>query len=154
MNSLVLRATVICGTLDIISAFVFAGVAGRTPADVLQIVAAGPFGNWPITAGPMGAGVGLIVHYTIMAVMVAAFVSVVRHLSWLSANPIWSGLAYGLLLYVIMYWIVLPTRWPELFPQTGTWNVASALFSHLVCVGLPLGLLTARASRPVFTEDA
>ena len=41
-----------------------------------------------------------------------------------------------------MYWIVLPLRWPAIFPQTAFIPVRNALFSHIVCVGLPIGVIT------------
>jgi hypothetical protein len=41
----ILVATGIAGTLDILSAFVFAGMAGMGPINVLQFVASGPLGD-------------------------------------------------------------------------------------------------------------
>jgi hypothetical protein len=45
-------ATLVAGTLDILSAFVFAGVAGMGPLAVLRYVASGPFGEAPTPTWP------------------------------------------------------------------------------------------------------
>lgn len=127
------------GTLDILSAFLWN--AGH-PVAVLNSVASGPFGRR--FGGLTGAAVGLAVHFAIMAVMAAALVlamdrcAVLRRRAWIV------GIGYGLILYGVMYWIVLPMRWPTLFPQTDPASVAKALISHILCVGLPLALIARR----------
>lgn len=137
----IVLATAIAGTLDILSAITFGGMAGRSPSAVLTSVAAGPFGKWVSGMGPLGPLLGLLVHFSIMAVMVIAFVFTLRAWPSLSRHPVLSGLVYGFILYGVMYWVVLPARWPTVFPQRGGWDVANALFSHVVCVGLPIGLV-------------
>ncbi|HEY9552363.1 hypothetical protein [Allosphingosinicella sp.] len=136
-------ATLVAGTLDILSAFVFAGIAGMTPMGVLQFVASGPFGDAP-TATPGWAAVGLAVHFAIMACMVAAYMIVAPRFPALLRHPIVAGLAYGVLLWIIMYWIVRPLRFPEIpLPHT-LYGIANQLFSHCILVGIPIALIAAR----------
>jgi hypothetical protein len=92
-----------------------------------------------------GALAGLIVHYALMTVMVTVFTLAALRLPLILKQPLVWGVAYGFAIYLVMYWIVLPLRWPELFPRTGVWDVGNALFSHLVCVGLPMGWVVGRA---------
>ena len=54
-----------------------------------------------------------------------------------------SGPLYGILIYLIMYWIVVPTRFGTT-PKTDLWSVGNALFSHIVCVGLPMAYIASR----------
>ena len=123
-------ATLVAGTLDILSAFVFAGMSGVTPGGVLRYVASGPFGDAVRQGGAYWAAVGLAVHFAIMAYMAAAFFLVAKRVPALVRNPIVAGLVYGLILWGIMYWIVKPLRWPEA-PLPGTlWGIGNALFSH------------------------
>ena len=140
-------ATLIAGTLDIISAFVFAGMAGMTPVSVLKFVASGPFGNAPTeTAG--WAIVGLLVHFAIMACMVTAYMLIAPRFPVLMRHPIPAGIAYGLLLWIIMYWIVRPLRWPAMpLPHT-LYGIANALFSHCILVGIPIALVASRFFGP------
>lgn len=139
----ILWGTAVAGTLDLLSAFVFAGMAGMPPAGVLQFVASGPFGDMP-AATPEWALAGALVHYAIMACMVAAYVVIAPRFPFLLRHPVLAGLAYGLLLWLIMYWIVRPLRWPDMpLPHTLK-GISQQLFSHCILVGLPIALLTAR----------
>ena len=143
----IMRGTAIAGTLDIVSAFIFAGLAGATPLQVLRSVAAGPFGNGMAKAGIGGALAGLSVHFAIMAVIVTAFAVVASRVRLLLDRPWLTGVAAGLIVYLVMYWIVLPARWPAVFPKTELWSVANALFSMICCVGIPIALVTAASFR-------
>jgi hypothetical protein len=60
--------------------------------------------------------------------------------------PYRAGLAYGVITYIVMNLIVVPLRF-------GTWppkplSVATQLFAHIVLVGIPIALITARSLRP------
>lgn len=137
----------VAGTLDLLSAFAFSALDDRAPGRVLRGVASGPFGD-AMRDGRAGAALaGLAVHYALMTIMVTVFVFAARRLPVLTRRPMLAGLAYGVGIYLVMYWIVLPLRFPSVFPQLGWWPTGNALFSRLVCVGLPIGLLTARDLR-------
>jgi hypothetical protein len=155
MARTVLIAWLVAGTLDILSAFVFAGMAGMTPEQVLGFVASGPFGEAMKTA-PAGVPLGLATHYAIMLAMVAAYVAIAPRVPALIRHPIAAGIAYGLLLWLIMYWVVRPLRWPAMAlpaawapmpPGKVAWSIGNALFSHCVLVGIPIAWLTARGAR-------
>jgi hypothetical protein len=137
-------ATLLAGTLDILSAFFFAGLQGIGVLPVLRFVASGPFGD---AVQPGGTGwplVGLAVHYAIMACMAAAFMIAASRLPALVRNRLIAGLAYGALLWIVMYWIVRPLRWPDA-PLPGTaWAIGTQLFSHCVLVGLPIAWVASR----------
>jgi hypothetical protein len=135
-------ATLIAGTLDILSAFVFAGMAGTKPLGVLRFVASGPFGA--ASAPTIGwAAVGLAVHFAIMASMAGVYMLAATRIPALLLHPILAGLAYGLILWLVMYWIVLPQRFGTEFPDT-LWAVANQLFSHCILTGIPIALVARR----------
>lgn len=143
----ILLATFLAGTLDIISAFVFAGMAGMGPGGVLRFVASGPFGDAVRDRGAGWAAVGLGVHFAIMACMVTAYMLIAPRLPALLKHPVPAGLAYGVLLWLVMYWLVRPLRWPDMpLPHT-LWGIANALFSHCILVGLPIAWIAARHFR-------
>ena len=139
----VLVATAIAGTLDLLSAFVFAGLAGMTPPDILVYVASGPFGDAP-TASFGWAMVGLFVHFAIMTCMAAAYMLVAPRVPALLRHPIVAGLAYGGLLWIVMYWVVKPLRWPEAPLPSSLYSFANQLFSHCILVGLPIAFVATR----------
>jgi uncharacterized membrane protein YagU involved in acid resistance len=113
---------------------------------VLPSVASGPFGGW--FAGSIAAQpVGLLVHFALMLAMVAAYVLVAWRRPILDRQWLVAGLLYGLALWLVMYWIVLPWRFSAPFPSD-TAAIARQLISHCLLVGIPIAWITARASRP------
>lgn len=62
----------------------------------------------------------------------------------LRIGPWLAGILYGLALYLVMYWIVLPLRFPAIHPITDPARVARALFPHLAFVGIPMALIARR----------
>lgn len=140
----VIVATAVAGTLDIAAAIALGSVAGRSAERVLQSVASGPFGPEAASWGLAGAAVGLIVHFAIMTVMAAAFAVASDRMPALGRRPVLSGLAYGLFLWAVMYWVVLPLRWPALFPTLEPVDVAGQIAIHLLLVGLPIAFLARR----------
>lgn len=139
----ILAATLVAGTLDIAAAALLAMLAGRTPDKMLRGVASGPFpeaAHW----GAGGAVLGLAVHFAIMAVMAAVFVLAADRMPLLKARWLAAGIGYGLATWAVMNLVVLPLRWPALFPHLDLQSVATSLFCHIVLVGLPIARIAAR----------
>ena len=137
------------GTFDILSAFLFAGLGGPPvgPLAVLRSVASGPFGDHIVKEDDLGGALlGLVVHFALMANMTALFVAANYAVPALRRRPAVIGLAYGLLLWLVMYWGVLPLRYPG-YMTHGAYKIANQLFSHLICVGLPMALIASRGFR-------
>ncbi len=140
-------ATTIAGTLDILSAFAFAVWHGASPLGVLggigsALVDRGTIGN----AWVLGA-IGLGLHFGIMAAMATAYVLVAALLPFVNRVWLLSGVVFGAILWGIMEHIVLPYRWPTIFPLTGTPEIAEQLFNHIILVGLPIAWIARRAAR-------
>ena len=139
----ILVATLVAGTLDIAAAAILALQAGRTPDGMLRGVTSGPFpgaSGW----GTAGAALGLAVHFAIMAVMAALFVLAADRLPLLKARRLAAGIGYGVASWAVMNLIVLPLRWPGIFPHLDPRTVATQLFCHIVLVGIPIALVAAR----------
>ena len=138
-------ATLVAGTLDILSAFLWSALDGGNLANILPTVASGPFGD-RVPQGAVAQVLGLLVHFAIMAVMVTVYVLAARRIPAL--NRYWpiAGLLYGLVLWILMYWIVIPLRWPGA-PSRELMDVTKQLISHCLLVGLPIAWLTARHAR-------
>jgi len=130
-----LAATLLCGTLDILLAVLLTLQRGKDPAGMLRFVASGPFPaatEW----GAGGAILGLAVHFTLMAVMIGAFLMLVSRHPAVLDRPILAIIAFGLITYVSMNLIVVPLRWPAAFPPKPI-GIATQLFAHLVLVATP-----------------
>lgn len=140
----IVTGTAISGSLDLLSAFVFSAMSGVGPAMVLRYVASGPFGDAMRKGGAPEALLGAFVHYALMAIMVTIFVLAWRRIEAIRRHPLLLGMAYGFLIYLVMYWVVTPARF-GVFPKTTPWAIGNALFSHLICVGLSMGYVVSRA---------
>ena len=140
----ILLGTLIAGALDILAAIGLTLYYGqRSIADMLRGVAMGPFPDAPHW-GTGGAVLGLVVHFTLMAIMVAVFVLAAAKLRALWQNPILWGILYGLATFVVMNLIVLPLRFHKM-PSTTA--IVTQLFCHIVLVGIPIALVTAKHFR-------
>jgi hypothetical protein len=141
----IIIATLVCGTLDILFAMILTIWRGKQIGGMLRFVASGPFPS-ATDMGTAGSALGLVVHFTLMAVMVAVFVIAARALPWLLDKPLLSGLAFGVLTYGILDLIVVPMRFPAAWPPKNL-AIATQLFAHIVLVGLPTAYITRRYLR-------
>lgn len=142
-------ATLIAGALDILSAYVWSALAGGDLAGILPTVASGPFGGGA-PEGAAGQALGLLTHFAIMAVMVAVYVLAASRIPALNRNWVVAGLLYGVALWIVMYWIVMPLRWESYQTPHEAWPIAKQLISHCLLVGLPIAWITERRIRPSF----
>jgi len=141
----ILLATAIAGTLDIGMAMIETARAGKPIGGMLRSLASGPFPpatDW----GAGGAVVGLAVHYAIMAVMAAVFLIARDRIAIVRRHTILAALAYGVILWLVMYGLVLPLRFGMSFPSPKPTAIAKQLFAHVVLVGLTFGLVAKRGS--------
>jgi hypothetical protein len=139
-------ATFISGTLDILLAMLLTLWFGREIPDMLRMVASGPFP----AATDMGAGgaiLGLVVHFTLMAIMAAIFMWIVRLRPALLDTPYRTALAYGVVTYFAMNWLVVPLRFGSPLPPK-TLSIVTQLFAHIVLVGIPFALVAVRYLKP------
>ena len=140
-------ATAVSGTLDILFAMVLTVFFGREIGNMLRYVGSGPFP--PATGmGMSGAILGLLVHFGLMAIMAAAYVLAARRIPALVERPIQWGALYGLATYAVMNWLVVPMRFDTPLPPSPL-SMATQLFAHIVLVGIPIALITARTLRPL-----
>jgi hypothetical protein len=116
-------ATAIAGTLDILFAMILTLWFGREIGDMLRFVASGPFPD----ATDTGTGSSRRPHLLDM--------------------PYRSGIAYGVITYFVMNWVVVPLRFGTPLPPK-TLSIVTQGFAHIVLVGIPIALVTARHLRP------
>ena len=149
MGRAIAIGTLVAGTLDILFAMILTIIFGREIPNMLRYVGSGPFPS-ATEMGTAGAGLGLLTHYGLMAIMAAAFVLAARQWPALIQKPIQWGTIYGLITYVIMNWIVVPMRFGTPLPPKPL-SIATQLFAHVVLVGIPIAIIAAKhIKRPVF----
>ena len=146
--TIVALAGVVAGTLDLVYASTFWGIqVGFTPLQILQSIARGWLGSEAAYAGGYpSALLGLVSHYAIAIAMAAAFYLACRRWPALARNPFVSGALYGIVLYGVMTYVVVPLS------NAGSgelpawrWENLSHIAGHMVLVGIPCALGARRA---------
>jgi uncharacterized membrane protein YagU involved in acid resistance len=136
-------AGLICGIMDITVAFVTWGLRGVRPARLLQAIASGLLGPQSFRGGWPTVVLGGACHFFIAFSAAAVFYVASRKLKFLTYHAVLSGIAYGISIYLVMYWIVMPlsrlARAPLSLSQT-----ILAIITHMLCVGLPISLTIRR----------
>jgi len=138
-------STLVSGTLDILFAMILTLAFGRHIPDMLRFVASGPFPS-ATEMGGGGAILGLVVHFTLMAIMAAIFVAVVRARPALLDTPWRTALAWGVITYFAMNWLVVPLRFHSPLPPK-TLSIVTQAFAHLVLVAIPMTFIARRYLR-------
>lgn len=139
-------ATAISGTLDILFAMILTVFFGREIGNMLRFVGSGPFPS-ATDMGTVGAILGLLVHFALMAIMATALMMFLRYRPQLLDKSIIIGLLYGLITYVAMNLVVVPLRFDAPLPPSGL-SIATQLFAHICLVGIPMALVAARYLKP------
>ena len=138
------------GILDILDAIVFFGLyLDAPPIRILQSVAAGLLGRDAARAGGLPTAVlGGVLHFTIAMIMRRSTTSSADDGRWLTRRAVACGLAYGVVCYFVMSFVVIPLsaagrglHWPPL-PI-----VLNGIIGHALLVGLPAALWARRATR-------
>ena len=134
----------VAATLDIAYACVFWAIeADVSPSRILQSVAAGLLGESSFRGGSGTAALGLLLHYLIALGMALAFYTAARHWTLLRKHWLRAGAVYGLLLYVLMQYVVVPLSRAGGGPQDTHW-VTLSIAAHVVLVGIPIAFFGGR----------
>ena len=139
----------VAGALDITYACVHWNIAHDVaPMRIFQSVAAGLLGRDAAVAGGWNtAALGLALHFVMTTIMAAFFVAATRAMPALNRAPLLSGVIYGLGLYAVMNFIVVP------FSNTGDGTIRApefnqffygGLLAHTLLVGVPIALIAKR----------
>jgi hypothetical protein len=140
----VLAGGIVAGTFDITYACVFWGIkAGVQPARIFQSVARGVLGAASFRGGAATAALGLFLHYFIAIAMSFAYYLVARKWKALHEHAIMLGAAYGLVLYGVMSYIVVPLSRAGGGGGGGDrlW-IALSILVHMFLIGVPIALFT------------
>ena len=144
---LVLAGGLVAGTLDIVYACTFWALkASVPPTRILQSVAAGLLGKASFQGGMGTAALGLALHFTIAVLMSVAYYFAARHWPLLHRRPCITGATYGLALYAVMTYVVVPLSAAGPSPSDPLW-ITLSIAAHVLLVGIPIALFVRRALR-------
>lgn len=135
----------VVGTFDILFAISFWRIGyGTAPSRIFQSIAAGLLGQASYEGGAATAWLGAVLHYFIASVIVLVYYLASLRIPKLVERPIPYGLLYGIGVYIVMNYVVIPLS----ATQSGRFNlawVASSIVVHAVLIGLPAAIFARRA---------
>jgi hypothetical protein len=116
---------------------------GQPLSKLFAYISSGVFGKDAFNGNPAMTWWGLLFHYLIAGTWSFVFLSIYPKIAGLRKYPVAAGLAYGLIVWSFMQFIVLPfSRVPH-----GSLHLASALINIailMVMIGLPLSFIGRR----------
>ena len=141
----IFAAGLAAGLCDITAAFVTWAPRGIMPARILKGIASALIGSDAFMGGALTAALGLALHFLIAFSAAAVFYAASHNLNFMTRHPIVAGVLYGIVVYFVMYWIVLPLS--RFHPGHTLRSSIIAVVTHIICVGLPISLVISRYAR-------
>ena len=144
----ILLGGLIAGTIDISYACIFSYLRrGTSPVRVLQSVASGALGRSAFDGGAKTAALGLVFHFLIATIAAAVYYLASRPLRVLVNYAIICGPLYGVCVYLVMNFVVLPLSAIGSRPALPLPVLISGLLIHMFGIGLPIALIVRKYSR-------
>lgn len=136
----IVTAGAAAGALDISYAIIVYGSVGVSPVRILQSIASGVLGPAAYEGGAASAVLGGVLHFAIATAMAAAYFIVSGRWPGIRATPFRTGFFYGMFLFAVMYFVVVPLSASPVTTPSG-WLLVGALFAHTVLVGIPIAIV-------------
>ncbi len=145
----IVYGAVVVGALDLLDALVFFGLRGVAPVRICQSIAAGLLGRAAFQGGAATAALGVALHFFIATCVVVTYYLASLRLRVLVRHAVIAGMVYGLAVYGVMNYIVIPLsalggRGPFVLPV-----FINGLLIHAFGVGLPAALFVRPAHPPL-----
>lgn len=146
----VLTGGMAAGALDLIWVCSLWATLGVTPKRILQAIASGWLGNEAAVAGGyVTALLGLVSHFAITIAMAYAYYLAAVRWPVLIRMPLRFGALYGVLLFVMMVYVVVPlSAAPSGQSAPWAWVLPANIAAHMLLVGIPCALAARMALRP------
>lgn len=127
----ILGGGLVAGTVDIAAA---ATIYRVSPIRVLKSIAGGLLGRSALAGDASVAVLGLALQWAMSIIIAAIFVTAARRLPGLLRRWIASGIAYGLVIFVVMNYVVVPLSaiGDGTFPHFKPWKLIENLTAMIV----------------------
>jgi hypothetical protein len=139
----ILLSGFIAGSMDMLGAIlVYSDIMRKvTVLQILQGIAAGVFGKTTVSNPAIMALIGLGFHYIIAFSFATGYFLVYPFIPFLHKQKIISGLLYGIFVWAVMNFVVVPMS--NAYHAPFAWPSAiRAAVILMICIGLPVSLIT------------
>jgi hypothetical protein len=101
----ILWGGLVAGTVDIFAASL---ISQLSPLLIMRFIAAGVLGREVIKGGLDISFIGLLLQWLMGLIIATLYVLAARRLAWMNRDWRLTGLAYGVVVYFVMNYVVLP----------------------------------------------
>jgi hypothetical protein len=141
MAKKILLIGLMVGLLDALAASIHAYLAsGIMPYRVFQYVASGLIGKNAYQTLALPVSLGLLIHFTIAITATFIFYQAYKRLGWSSTPKFLPGSIYGIGIWVVMNYIVVPLSLIGAFPKNPT-PIIIGLLIHIFVIGIPIEMM-------------
>lgn len=127
--SAILWGGLVAGTLDIGAASV---ISGYNPLVILKYVAGGVLGKSSLAGGWQNAALGMALQWAMSLLIAAIFVLFTRrHIAHSTRWP-WWGIGYGVVIFAVMNYVVVPLSALHATPHFSTYSFIANLAAMLL----------------------
>jgi hypothetical protein len=140
----ILSGGLVVGILDGLDAVIFFGLRGVRPIRIFQAIASGLLGRAAFTGGLRTALLGVLCHFIVATSIVAVYFALSRKVDVMRRQPIASGMAYGVIAYLVMNYVVIPLSAVAPGGPKPLAVVANGLLIHMFGVGIPAAIFANR----------
>lgn len=139
--SLIIKAALIVGTLDIIAACLnFYFKTGKNIGIVLKYIASAVFGKEAMMGSEEMIFAGIFLHYLIAFCFTIFFAIIYPKLwAWFQNNLI-IAISYGIFVWAVMNLLIVPNSLAAKIPFSWSGAITSAVIL-IICIGYPLAYL-------------
>jgi hypothetical protein len=145
---------IVVGSLDITYATLFWWFRGVAPTRVFQSVAAGILGKESFNGGMKSALLGAAGHYFIAFSIVIVYWLAAKWLPVLTRHAVACGIVYGILVYIVMNYVVIPLSNAARPKSFNPLWVSLSVIVHMFLIGLPAALFATAAITSSRASDA
>jgi len=133
------------GTLDGLAATMNAGIKGVGPDKVFHYIASGLIGpDLSYNGGAATVVLGLLLHFAIAFGVVAIFLLLGRSFPSLPRRAAISGAVYGVVVYFVMSYLIVPLSAASSLPFSFS-GMVTGIAIHISAVGLPTAIIAQRS---------
>lgn len=133
-------AGLVAGTLDLTASATLFTLKGGSLQKILQFIASGALGTRSFEGGNKTAAAGMGFHFFIAFSVAAIYYFLRSRVPLIVADPVTTGILYGLGVHLIMSLVVVPLSAAPRRPFSVMAFLTQAVI-HMFLVGLPIALL-------------
>jgi hypothetical protein len=134
----------LAGTIDLAGAYAI--YRPTRPLGPLHSIASGALGSSAFQGGVNTAAVGLLAHFVVAFGAATVFVMARPHVALLRKSPLVIGPVYGVMVWFVMNYGVIPMSAIGRFPSAFTTTTALVILLHMVGVGFPIAWAARRGA--------